>query len=88
VSTRIFPDLPAVAQQVIGKHAGDHRLANRHGTDANARVMAALGSNLRLSPKAIHCLPRLQDRGGGLYRKTRNNRLAGRDPAEYPACMI
>jgi phosphonoacetate hydrolase len=33
----------AVAQQVVGEDAGQHRLAHRHGADADAGVVAALG---------------------------------------------
>lgn len=37
--------LAAMAQQVIGKHQRHHRFADRHGTNADARVVAALGLN-------------------------------------------
>ena len=42
------PDLPAVAQERVRQHAGDHRLADRHRADADARVVAALGDDLGL----------------------------------------
>ena len=38
----------AVAQQMVGQHAGHHRLADRYGTDAHAGVVAALGDDLGL----------------------------------------
>jgi hypothetical protein len=42
-----LPDLAAMPQQVIGEHAGHHRLTHRHGADADAGVVAALGEALR-----------------------------------------
>ncbi len=36
--------LAAVPQIVVGNGAGDHRLADRHGADADAGVVAALGA--------------------------------------------
>ena len=38
---RVLRPMP---QQVVGQHAGQHRLAHRHGADADARVVAALGA--------------------------------------------
>ena len=40
--------LRAVAQQMIGEHAGHHRLADRHGADADAGIVAAVGLDLDL----------------------------------------
>jgi hypothetical protein len=38
--------LGPVAQQVVGQDAGHHRLAHRHGPDADAGIVAALGDDL------------------------------------------
>ena len=38
--------LAAVAQERVGEHAGDHRLADRHRPNADARVVPALGDDL------------------------------------------
>src|SRR6516165_9936426 len=36
-------DLPAMTQIVIGDHASHHGFADRHGADADARIVAASG---------------------------------------------
>ena len=38
--------LPTVTEEMVGKHAGHHRLADRHGADADARIVPALGHDL------------------------------------------
>ena len=38
---------------MVGQHAGDHRFADRHGADADARVVAALGDDLGLVAVAV-----------------------------------
>jgi hemoglobin-like flavoprotein len=35
-----------MAEEMICEHAGDHRLADRHGADADARIVPALGHDL------------------------------------------
>ena len=42
------PHWRAVAQQVVGEHDRHHGFADRHGTDADTRIVAALGDDLRL----------------------------------------
>ena len=42
-----------MAQPVVGQHAGDHRLADRHGADADAGVVAPLGPDVRASPVRV-----------------------------------
>ena len=44
----LTPHLPAIAQKVIGQHAGHHGFADRDGADADAGVVAALGDDLGL----------------------------------------
>jgi polyhydroxyalkanoate synthase subunit PhaC len=44
----LVADLAAVQQQVVEEDAGQHRLAHRHGADADAGVVPALGHDLRL----------------------------------------
>src|SRR6195952_3340039 len=39
-------DLPPMTQIVIGEHAGHHGLGHRHGADADAGVVAALGDEV------------------------------------------
>ena len=41
-----LPDLAAMAQIVISDGAGDHGLPDRHGTDADARIVPALGQDV------------------------------------------
>jgi hypothetical protein len=41
-----LPYLPPVPEIVIGDGAGYHRLADRHGADADAGVVAALGDDV------------------------------------------
>ena len=41
-----LPALGPVEQQVIGEHAGHHGLADGHGADAEAGIVAAPGRNL------------------------------------------
>ena len=50
---RLPAHLPAMPQESIRQHAGDHRFADRHGANADARVMAALGDDLRLLAGAV-----------------------------------
>ena len=45
-------DLPAMAQEVIGQHDRHHGLAHRHGADADAGVVPALGGDLGLVAEA------------------------------------
>ena len=56
------PALGAVAQIVVGEHDGDHGLADRHGTDADTRIVAALGRNLGVITGGVHRAARRQDR--------------------------
>ena len=51
-------DLGAMAQELVGDDAGHHRLADRHGADADARVVAALGDDLGRLVVARHRLAR------------------------------
>jgi hypothetical protein len=39
-------------QKGVGQHAGDHRFADRHGADADTRVVAAFGDDLGLLESA------------------------------------
>ena len=50
--------LGAVAQQVIGQHAGHHRLAHGHGADTDAGVVTALGHHLDLVAVDVDAAPR------------------------------
>src|SRR5215467_4907998 len=84
----LAPDLAAVAQEVIGEHAGHHRLANRNRANADAGIVTALGHDLGFVADAIDSAPRGEDRGRGLDRKARDDWLAGRDAAQDAAGMI
>lgn len=48
VASGLSADLPPVPQEMVGKHDGHHRLSDRHGADADARVVPALGDDLGL----------------------------------------
>jgi hypothetical protein len=56
-----FAGLAAMAEVVVGEHDCHHRLADRHGADADARVMAALCRDLGLVALSVHGLARRQD---------------------------
>ena len=49
----VSADLAAVAQELIGDDAGHHGLADRHGANADAGVVAALGHDVDVM--ARHC---------------------------------
>ncbi len=46
-------DLAAMPEIVVGEHDRQHRLADRHGADADAGVVAALGRDLDLLAGAV-----------------------------------
>ena len=75
-------------QQMVGQHAGHHRLAHRHGADADAGIVAALGDDLGLVAVAVDGPARGQDRGGRLDREPDHHVLAGADPAQDAAGMV
>ncbi len=69
MSARLAVPLPAlgpVAQQVVGEHTGHHRLADGHGADADAGVVAALGRDFGVTAGGIDRALRLQDGAGRL----------------------
>src|SRR6185312_174338 len=80
--------LPAMTQEVIGQHAGEHGLPDRHGADAHARVMAALGRDLRVLVRRGYRAARRQDGRGGLDGKARHYRIAVRDAAQNAAGVV
>jgi hypothetical protein len=53
--------LPAMAQKMIGQHAGHHGLADRHRADADAGVVAALGHDVGVGALAIDRAARRQN---------------------------
>ena len=73
---------------MIGDHARHHGLADRHGADADAGVVAAVGRDLGLAAVAVDGLARGQDRRGRLDGKARHHRLAGRNAAENAAGIV
>src|SRR5215831_2760282 len=83
-----FAHLSAMAQIVIGEHARHHGLADRHRPDADARVMAAAGGDLRLAAVAVDGAARRQDRRCRFDGETRHDRLAGGDAAQNPARIV
>src|SRR5579875_3533504 len=80
--------LAAMAEQVIGEHHRHHRLADRHGADADAGVVAAFGADLDLVAEAVDAPERLQDRAGWLDREAHHDVLAGRDSAQYATGIV
>src|SRR5208282_5146047 len=79
---RRFADLAAMAQIMIGDDACHHGFADRHGADADTRIVAPLSRYFGLAAVAVDGAPRRQDRRGRLDRETRDHRLAGRYAAE------
>src|SRR5229473_6584431 len=80
--------LRAVAQRVVGQYARHHGFADRDSADADARVMPALGRDLGVVAGDVDGFARREDGRGRLDRKTRDDRLAGRDAAQNAARVI
>src|SRR5262245_36051911 len=80
--------LPAMPEIMIGNGTRHHGLADRHGADADARVMAAFGRDLDLVAGRVDRATRVEDRRGRLHGKARDDRLPGRDTAEDAAGII
>src|SRR5262245_12253115 len=78
---RRLAQLPALTQIVIGDHACQHGLADRHRANADAGVVAPLGADLGLGSIPVDGAPRGQDRRGRLDHETADDRLPGRDAA-------
>src|SRR6478735_9413184 len=74
-----FADLSALAQIMIGNHAGHHSLADGYCPDADAWIVAAFGRHFGFVAVPVDGLSRDEDRRGRLDRKTHHARLAGRD---------
>src|SRR5882672_12080472 len=85
---RALAHLGALTQIMVGDHARHHGLADRHRTNADARIVASLGADLGLVAEAIDGAAWRQDRGGRLDGKTCNDRLTGRDPAQDAARIV
>src|SRR5206468_1223792 len=83
----LLPDLPAMAQIVIGQHAGHHGLRHGHGADADAGIVAALGDEVQLGAVARHRATRGKDRGGRLHREAHHDGLAVGDSTQDAARM-
>ena len=58
-----FAGLAAMAEVMVGQHDGDHRLADRHRADADARIMAAFGRDLGV---VALCVDRLRAASGSM----------------------
>src|SRR6266849_6684037 len=71
--------LRAVAQQMIGQHAGHHRLGHWRRPDADAGIVAALGPQFDLVAEAVDAAHRREDGAGGLHDQPADDVLAGRD---------
>src|SRR5579859_5775897 len=80
--------LRAMEQLLIREHQRHHRLHDGYGANANARIMAALGDDLRLVSFLIDGWDRSQDRRGWLKGSSDDDWLAAGDPAEDPARMV
>ena len=50
-----------MAEVMIRQNAGHHRFAHRHRADADARVVAAFGENIRIMPRFVDGLARRED---------------------------
>ena len=75
---------------MIRQHAGDHGFANRHGANADARIVAALGHDIGVG--ALFLLStvraRRQNRRAWLHRETDHHRLPRGDSAEDAARVV
>ena len=75
-------------QFVIGQHQRHHRFDHGRAANAHARVVTALGANLRRLSIARHAVDRGQDRTGRLEGDAAQHRLAGRNAARDAPCVI
>src|SRR3977135_1778172 len=73
---------------MIGDHARHHGLADRHRTNPDAGIMAALGADLGVSSVTIDGAAGGQDRRSRLDHKTAHDRLPGRNAAQDAARMV
>ena len=73
---------------MIQHDAGHHRLTNRHGTDTDAGVVAALGDDGGIFTGLGDRAPFRQDGRGRLDREPHHNVLAGADAAQNSARMV
>ena len=73
---------------MIRKHAGHHRFTNRHGTNADAGIVAALGQDFRVVAMHINGFLRLKNGAGRFDRKTHDDILSGRNAAEDASGMV
>src|ERR1043166_6541981 len=85
---RPIPDLPALTQIMVGNDARHHGLADRHGADAEARIMPARGYDFALPAIAVDGAAGGQNRRGGLHDETRNDRLSGGNAAQDAAGVV
>src|SRR5256885_342645 len=82
------PALRAVQQLLVGEDQRHHRFDNRRGADADARIVPALGDDLRFVPFAVDRRHRRQDRRGRLEGDAHDHRLPARNAAEDPTGMV
>src|SRR5208283_3255815 len=85
---RRLADLAAMTQIMIGDDACHHGFADRHGADADTRIVAPFSRYFGLAAVAVDGAPRRQDRRRGLDRETRDHRLAGGNAAEDAAGIV
>src|ERR1700722_18226798 len=77
-----------MAQEGVGEDAGYHRFADRHGANADARVVATLGDDLALGAGAVDGLARRENRRRRFDGETRDDRLTRRYAAQYAAGIV
>ena len=70
---------------MVEDHAGHHRLAHRHGADADAGVVAALGDDLGVVAGVVDGAPWRQDGGCRLDGKAADDGLTAGNPAKNTA---
>src|SRR5580693_3759670 len=73
---------------MIRDHARHHGLADRHGADADARIVAALGRDFGLVAVTVDGAARGKDGGRRLDGKARHHRLPGGNAAQNAAGII
>src|ERR1700722_3043123 len=73
---------------MIRDHARHHGLADGHGADADAWIVAALGRDFGLVAVAVDGTARGENRGRRLDGKARHHRLAGGNTAQNAAGIV
>ncbi len=80
--------LRALTHKVIHQNDRQHRLSDRYGADADARIVAPFGDHLHFFAKAVNRMTGNGNTGGRLQRDVGNDLLAAADAAKNAAGVV